>query len=157
AAFADDARRAVYECIELRRDVRHFREDADVPAQVLLRILSAAHQAPSVGFAQPWGFVVVRERPMRERIRESFLRGREAEAARFAPDRREAYLAHKLEGILEAPVNLCVAVDLRDRGCAVLGTTAQPEALRASACCAVQNFWLAARAEGIGVGWVSIV
>src|SRR5205814_4668712 len=71
--------------------------------------------------------------------------------------RRQAYLAHKLEGILEAPINLCVAVDLRDREEALLGTTAQPEAVRASACCAVQNLWLAARAEGIGVGWVSIV
>src|SRR5205823_11661567 len=71
--------------------------------------------------------------------------------------RRQAYLSHKLEGILEAPINVCVAVDLRDRDEAILGTTAQPEAVRASACCAVQNLWLAARAEGIGVGWVSIV
>src|SRR5258708_7103935 len=71
--------------------------------------------------------------------------------------RRAEYLAHKLEGICEASLNLCVAVDLRDRGEAILGTTVQPEAVRASACCAVQNLWLAARAEGIGVGWVSIV
>jgi nitroreductase len=66
-------------------------------------------------------------------------------------------LAHKLEGIAESALNLCVAVDLRDRGEAILGTTVQPEAVRASACCAVENLWLAARAEGIGVGWVSIV
>src|SRR5205814_279508 len=76
---------------------------------------------------------------------------------RFPPGRREEYLAHKLEGILEAPLNVCVAVDLRSHGEAILGTTAQPEAVRASACCAIQNLWLAARAEGIGVGWVSIV
>src|SRR5262249_5257892 len=93
----------------------------------------------------------------RGRIRDSFLKCRQAEAARFQVARREAYLGHKLEGILEAPVNVCVAVDLRSQGEAILGTTVQPESVRASACCAVQNLWLAARAEGIGVGWVSIV
>ena len=157
AAFPEEARRAVYDVMSLRRDIRHFRPDVDVDAEVLDRILAAAHQAPSVGLSQPWGFVIVRGRDVRERIRQSFLECRKAEALRFPEDRREAYLAHKLEGILEAPVNVCVAVDLRDRGEAILGTTVQPEAVRASACCAIQNLWLAARAEGIGVGWVSIV
>jgi nicotinate-nucleotide--dimethylbenzimidazole phosphoribosyltransferase len=157
AAFPDEARRAVHDVIALRRDVRHFRADRDVDPEILERILEAAHRAPSVGLSQPWGFVVVRDRDVRERIRRSFLACREAEARRFPPERRDAYLAHKLEGILEAPLNLCVAVDLRDRDEAILGTTAQPEAVRASACCAVENLWLAARAEGIGVGWVSIV
>src|SRR5579859_2526360 len=157
AAFPDEARRAIYDVISLRRDVRHFRSGLDIDDDVLMRILGAAHQAPSVGLSHAWGFVVVRDRSVRERIRRSFLACREAEAARFPETRREAYLAHKLEGILEAPLNLCVAVDLRDRDEAILGTTVQPEALRASACCAVENLWLAARAEGIGVGWVSIV
>jgi 5,6-dimethylbenzimidazole synthase len=155
--FEDTAKRAVYDAIRLRRDVRHFQPDVAVSEAVLMRILAAAHAAPSVGLSQPWGFVLVRSRAVRQRIRESFLRCREREAARFAPARREAYLAHRLEGILEAPLNVCVAVDVRARAEAVLGTTAQPETLRASACCAVQNLWLAARAEGIGVGWVSIV
>lgn len=157
AAFSDDARRAVYDVISLRRDIRHFRPDVDIDPAVLDRILAAAHLAPSVGLSQPWGFVVVRSPEVRRRIRASFLECRESEAIRFPPERRDAYLAHKLEGIREAPVNVCVAVDLRDRGEAILGTTVQPEAVRASACCAVQNLWLAARAEGIGVGWVSIV
>ncbi|MET0596173.1 MAG: nicotinate-nucleotide--dimethylbenzimidazole phosphoribosyltransferase [Polyangiaceae bacterium] len=157
AAFPEDARRAVYEVIALRRDVRHFRPGEEVDEATLDRILEAAHQAPSVGLSQPWGFIVVRDRKVRDRIRQSFLACREAEARRFPDARREAYLAHKLEGILEAPLNLCVAVDLRDRDEAILGTTVQPEAVRASACCAVENLWLAARAEGIGVGWVSIV
>jgi nicotinate-nucleotide--dimethylbenzimidazole phosphoribosyltransferase len=156
AAFPDEAREAVYKVIALRRDVRHFRPD-DVDPGVLDRVLAAAHRAPSVGLSQPWGFIVVRDREQRSRIRESFLRCREAESARFPVDRRDAYLSHKLEGILEAPLNVCVAVDLRDRGGAILGTTVQPEAVRASACCAVENLWLAARVEGIGVGWVSIV
>jgi nicotinate-nucleotide--dimethylbenzimidazole phosphoribosyltransferase len=157
AAFSEDARRAVYDAIALRRDVRHFRAEIDVDPGALDRILAAAHLAPSVGFSQPWGFVLIRDREVRGRIRKSFLECRQAEAIRFPPERREAYLAHKLEGILEAPLNICVAVDLRDRPGAILGTTVQPEAVRASACCAVQNLWLAARAEGVGVGWVSIV
>jgi nicotinate-nucleotide--dimethylbenzimidazole phosphoribosyltransferase len=163
ARFSDEARRAVYDAIALRRDVRQFRVPRpDVAADevgddTLLRILGAAHLAPSVGFSQPWGFVVVRDRAVRARIRESFLRCREAEAARFPEARRAQYLAYRLEGILDAAVNVCVAVDLRSRGEAILGTTAQPEAVRASACCAVQNLWLAARVEGLGVGWVSIV
>lgn len=155
--FSEAARQAVYEAIALRRDIRQFRPERDVEDALVERILGAAHQAPSVGFSQPWGFVVIRDRGVRERIRASFLRCREAEAVRFPPERRAAYLAYKLEGILEAPVNLCVAVDLRDQDGAILGTTVQPEAVRASACCAVQNLWLAARAEGVGVGWVSIV
>ena len=157
ARFSDAARRAVYDVIALRRDVRHFVRDKDVDGETLRRILGAAHLAPSVGFSQPWGFVVVRDAATRERIRQSFLACRQAEAARFPPERREKYLTYRLEGLLEAPVNVCVAVDLRPREEAILGTTAQPEAVRASACCAVQNLWLAARAEGVGVGWVSIV
>jgi nicotinate-nucleotide--dimethylbenzimidazole phosphoribosyltransferase len=157
ARFSDEARRAVYDVIALRRDVRHFVPGRDVDPETLRRILGAAHLAPSVGFSQPWGFVVVRDAGVRERIRQSFLRCREAEAVRFPPERREQYLTYRLEGLVEASVNVCVAVDLRPREEAILGTTAQPEAVRASACCAVQNLWLAARAEGIGVGWVSIV
>lgn len=156
-AFSESARQAVYDAIALRRDVRHFQPNGVVSDEVLQRILGAAHLAPSVGFSQPWGFVVIRDVTRRERIRESFLRCREAEAARYPAERRGAYLAHKLEGILESSVNVCVAVDLRSRGEAILGTTVQPESVRASACCAVQNLWLAARVEGIGVGWVSIV
>jgi 5,6-dimethylbenzimidazole synthase len=156
--FSDAAKQAVYEAISLRRDIRHFRPELDVDAAVLERILAAAHRAPSVGLSQPWGFVVVRHRAVRMRIRENFLICREREAARYEPARRAAYLAHRLEGILEAPLNICVAVDLRERAAeSILGTTVQPESIRASACCAVQNLWLAARAEGIGVGWVSIV
>ena len=157
ARFSDDARRSVYEVIALRRDVRHFDPARDVDEETLLRVLGAAHAAPSVGLSQPWGFVVVRGRDVRSRVRESFLRCRAAEAARFPPARRDEYLSYRLEGILDAPVNVCVAADLRSRGEAILGTTVQPEALRASVCCAVQNLWLAARAEGLGVGWVSIV
>lgn len=155
--FSEEARQAVYECISLRRDIRHFLPGMTIEDSTLTRILQAAQQAPSVGFSQPSGFIVIRELALRERVRQSFLACREAEAQRFPEQRRAAYLAHKLEGIQEAPLNLCVVVDLRDRDEVILGTTVQPEAVRASACCAVENLWLAARAEGIGVGWVSII
>src|SRR5215213_11140695 len=102
AAFSEEARRAVYEVMALRRDVRHFVPDAEVEQEALMRVLGAAHQAPSVGFSQPWGFVLVRDREVRGRIRDSFLRCREAESSRFPPEQREAYLALRLEGILEA-------------------------------------------------------
>jgi nicotinate-nucleotide--dimethylbenzimidazole phosphoribosyltransferase len=155
-AFTHDERSAVYRAIALRRDVRHF-ERRDVDPGVLRRILDAAHRAPSVGLSQPWRFVLIDDRERRERIRASFLRCRDAEAVRFPASRREQYTAYKLEGILDAAVNVCVVVDLRDEGEAILGTTVQPESIRASAICAVQNLWLAARVEGLGVGWVSIV
>ncbi len=154
--FGDDARAALYRVMELRRDIRHFRA-GEIDEATLARLLQAAQLAPSVGFSQPWGFVIVRDRATRTRIRASFLRCREAESARFPVVRREKYLAYKLEGIEDATLNVCVVADLRDRDEAILGTTAQPEAVRASVCCAVQNLWLAARAEGLGVGWVSIV
>ena len=157
ATFSEQARRAVYDCISLRRDIRHFRPGVAIELATLTRILQAAQQAPSVGFSQPSGFIVISDASLRERVRGSFLACREAEAQRFPEERRAAYLAHQLEGICEASLNLCVVVDLRDREEVILGTTVQPEAVRASACCAVENLWLAARAEGIGVGWVSIV
>jgi nicotinate-nucleotide--dimethylbenzimidazole phosphoribosyltransferase len=155
-AFTEDERAAVYRAIALRRDVRHFERRA-VDPDALRRILDAAHRAPSVGLSQPWRFVLIDDRDRRERIRASFLRCRDAEAVRFAAPRREQYTSYKLEGILDAAVNVCVVVDLRDEGEAILGTTVQPESIRASAICAVQNLWLAARVEELGVGWVSIV
>jgi nicotinate-nucleotide--dimethylbenzimidazole phosphoribosyltransferase len=154
--FDDAAREALYRVMELRRDVRRFRP-GPIEDDVLTRIFGAAAMAPSVGFSQPWGFVVIRDPETRAEVRASFLRCREAESARFPADRRDKYLAYKLEGIEESTLNVCVVADLRPRDEAILGTTVQPESVRASVCCAVQNLWLAARAEGVGVGWVSIV
>jgi 5,6-dimethylbenzimidazole synthase len=157
AALPADTRAALYELMALRRDIRHFDPARSVDEDVLQRILTAAHLAPSVGFSQAWHFVIVRDRVRRARIHENFLRCRERESERFSSARRAQYLSYKLEGILDSALNLCVTVDLRPPNEAVLGTTVQPESIRASVCCAIQNLWLAARAEGIGVGWVSIV
>lgn len=156
AAFADDERRAVYRAIQLRRDVRRFRPEP-VPDEVLARILDAAHHAPSVGYMQPWSFIVVSDQAVRGRVKELFDRERLAAAQFFEEPRRGRYLELKLEGILEAPLNLCVVSDPTRTGPAVLGRNSLPEADLYSTCCAVENLWLAARAEGVGVGWVSIL
>jgi 5,6-dimethylbenzimidazole synthase len=155
--FDPAARAAFYEVVARRRDIRMFQPGRTIPVEVLERILNAAHQAPSVGYSQPWDFIIVRDPVVRRRIRASFLRCRDEEAARFSGERRAKYLAYRLEGIEDSALNVCVTVDLREKDEPILGTTMQPETLRSSTCCAIQNLWLAARAEGLGVGWVSIV
>ncbi len=145
----------VYEAIHTRRDVREFPGDP-LPDDVLLRILDAAHRAPSVGFMQPWGFVLLRERGLRARVRESFERENRRAAERYSGERRALYESLKLEGILEAPLNVCVTCD-RARSGVVLGRNSIPETDLFSTCLAIENLWLAARAEGVGVGWVSIL
>jgi 5,6-dimethylbenzimidazole synthase len=153
--FPPAERRGVYRAIYSRRDIRHFRGDP-IPDQVLARIIQAAHLGPSVGFMQPWDFILIRDLSVRQQIKELFLRERQAAACFFDEPRRSHYLSLKLEGILEAPVNLCVTCD-PSRGEVVLGRNSIPETDVYSTCCAVQNLWLAARCEGIGVGWVSIL
>jgi nicotinate-nucleotide--dimethylbenzimidazole phosphoribosyltransferase len=149
-------REGVYQAIYRRRDVRRFRPDP-VPPDVLTRVLDAAHHAPSVGFMQPWNFIVVADQQTRERVQELFERERLAAAQFYDEPRRSQYLSFKLAGILEAPLNLCVTCDPTRAGPAVIGRNSVPETDLYSTCCAVENLWLAARAEGLGVGWVSIL
>ena len=156
-AFSEDERDAVYRCIFTRRDVRgQFRPDP-VSDAVLARLLRAAHHAPSVGFMQPWDFILVRDSAVKQRIHAGFRAAHEQAATAFDDARARRYRTLKLEGILEAPVGLCVTCDRSRTGPAVIGRAQQPEMDLYSAVCAVQNLWLAARAEGIGVGWVSII
>lgn len=146
----------VYEAIGSRRDVRHFRTDP-VPDEVLLRVLQAAHRAGSVGFMQPWNFLVVRSPETRRRVHEVFGRENARAAAHYDGERRELYDSLKLQGILDAPLNLAVTCDRGRGGPHVLGRNSVLDTDIYSTCCAVQNLWLAARAEGVGVGWVSIL
>ncbi len=155
-AFAADDRDAVYRAIHQRRDVRLFR-DEPVDDALLARLLAAGHRAPSVGFMQPWNFLVVRSAATKARIKDLYLRERQAAACFFDEPRRSQYLEMKLEGICEAPVNVCVTCDPTRGGTQVLGRNSQPETDVYSTCLAVQNVWLAARSEGLGVGWVSIL
>jgi 5,6-dimethylbenzimidazole synthase len=154
--FSDTERAAVYRAILERRDCRRFLPDP-LPDAVLARMLAAAHHAPSVGFMQPWNFLLVRSLELRRAVREAFERANTAAALLFPGERGEAYRRLKLEGIVESPLNLCVTCDRSRHGPVVLGRTAQPEMDLYSTVCAVENLWLAGRAEGVGVGWVSII
>jgi len=145
----------VYEAIYTRRDIRKFRP-GPVPGEVLLRILDAAHHAGSVGFMQPWNFIVIRDLGRRALVKEIFERENARAAENYSGERQTLYRSLKLEGILESALNLCVTCD-RTRGGKVLGRNTVLETDLFSTCLAVQNLWLAARAEGIGIGWVSIL
>ena len=145
--------RAIYE----RRDVRSSFKPDEVPDDVLARLLDAAHHAPSVGFMQPWGFIVIRDGEIRHKVHEIFERARLAAAQVYNDDRRAIYERLKLAGIREAPLNLCVTCDEKTARGHGLGRQTMRETALYSTVCAVQNLWLAARAEGIGVGWVSIL
>lgn len=155
-AFTDAERAAVYHAIFSRRDVRAQFQPTAVPDEVFSRILMAAHHAPSVGFMQPWNFLVVRSPQVKQRVHDAFRTANDEAARMFPDDKRTLYSQLKLQGILDAPINLCITCDRTRTGPLVLGRTHMPTMDLYSSVCAVQNLWLAARAEGLGVGWVSI-
>lgn len=155
--FSATERDGVYRAIFERRDVRSQFLPGPVPPEVLARLLQAAHHAPSVGFMQPWDFIVIESREVRAQIKAQYARENERAAARFSGEQGERYRRLKLEGILDSPLNLCITCDRSRGGPHVLGRNTVLEADLFSACLAVQNLWLAARAEGLGVGWVSIL
>jgi 5,6-dimethylbenzimidazole synthase len=156
-SFSDTEREAIYEVMRGRRDVRHFLP-TPVPDGVLRRILEMAHLAPSVGFMQPWNFVLISSLDVRRQVKAFFEEANAQELARLEQgERKELYARLKLEGILEAPLNLAVTCDSRRDGPFVLGRAPMPQTDLFSTCLAIENLWLAARAEGVGVGWVSIL
>lgn len=155
--FSDLERDAVYRVIRERRDVRSTFLPDPIPDPLLLKLLEAAHCAPSVGLMQPWEFIVIRNREIRGRVRELFLESNREAAASYTGEKRSAYDSLKLEGILDTPLNLCVTCNPEATRGSGLGRRTMPETALYSTVCAVQNFWLAARTEGIGVGWVSIL
>jgi 5,6-dimethylbenzimidazole synthase len=146
-----------YQTLFSRRDVRGEFSSTPLPADTLARLLIAAHHAPSVGLSQPWNFILVEQPQVKAEIHEAFCAANEEAAELFEGDRQQQYRALKLQGILDAPVNLCVTCDRQRGGEVVLGRTHQPQMDIYSTVCAVQNLWLAARAEEVGVGWVSII
>lgn len=155
--FNESERDGLYKTIFNRRDVRsQFKTDA-IPDDVLSRVLYAAHHAPSVGFMQPWNFLVIKDQAVKAAVHEGFKKANDAAADMFEPEKSKLYRKLKLEGILESPINICITCDRSRTGSVVLGRTTNKEMDLFSTVCAVQNFWLAARAEGLGVGWVSII
>ena len=156
APFADQDKQAVYRAIHTRRDVRDQFLSDPLPDDLVRRLLEAAHAAPSVGFMQPWSFLMIRSARKREAIWQAFRRANEEAEAMFPVEQRDAYRSLKLEGIRKAPLNICVTCDPDRAGPVVLGRTHDPRMDAFSTVCAIQNLWLAARAEGVGLGWVSI-
>jgi 5,6-dimethylbenzimidazole synthase len=145
-----------YDAVYSRRDIRDFRPDP-VPDEVLRRILDAAHHAGSVGLMQPWNFLILRSNSLRRRVLDVFRAENARAAEQHSGERRTLYDSLKLQGILDAPLNLVVTCDRNRKGPHVLGRHTIRDSDVYSTCCAVQNLWLAARAEGVGVGWVSIL
>ncbi|MFK0283561.1 nicotinate-nucleotide--dimethylbenzimidazole phosphoribosyltransferase [Streptomyces sp. NPDC090499] len=154
-AYDDAEREAVLKVMRERRDIRNgFRSDP-IPHEVLLRVLEAAHTAPSVGHSQPWDFVVIRSADTRRSMHELAMRQRDAYAKSLPKGRAKQFKELKIEAILDTPVNIVVTADPTRGGRHTLGRHTQPQMAPYSAALAVENLWLAARAEGLGVGWVS--
>ncbi len=154
--FSDVEKRGVYRAIQERRDVRSGFLPEPLGEPVLLRLLEAAHHAPSVGFMQPWRFLLVRSLSVRKRVQEIFQEANRVAQKTYEGVQATQYSSLKLEGILEAPQNLCILCDMDNERGHRLGRHSMPETAVYSAVCAVPNLWLAGRAEGVGVGWVSI-
>ena len=155
--FSSEERAGVYRAIRERRDVRSGFLPDPLPRELLLQLLGSAHQAPSVGLMQPWRFIVIESCAVRERIFEIFQEASAEEHHTYSGERAQLYSRLTLQGILTAPVNLCVVCDGNSSQGHSLGRHTMPETAMYSAVCAIQNLWLAARAEGVGLGWVSIL
>ena len=155
--FTTGEKDGFYKAIYSRRDVRSRFSDRPIQDRTLSKILNAAHHAPSVGFSQPWNFILIKDHDTRKKIKKSFDIERARSSMLVEEPKRTKYLSFKLEGILESAVNVCVTYDPTKFGPFVIGRSSIPEAGLYSVCCAIQNLWLAARAEGVGLGWVSIL
>jgi 5,6-dimethylbenzimidazole synthase len=149
-------RRAFRDLVLWRRDVRRFRRDAVDPA-LIQSLLELASHAPSVGHCQPWRFVLVESAECREAVRSSFVRANAKALECYEGEQRAQYVRLKLEGLQDAPVHLAVFADETTEAGSGLGRQTMPQTLQYSVVAAIQTLWLAARAEGLGLGWVSIL
>ena len=155
--FSEDEKNGFYKAVFSRRDVRSHFTSEPIDDKILSKILNAAHHAPSVGFSQPWNFILIKDMETRKKIKNSFDSERKRSSNLVEEPKRTKYLSLRLEGILDSAVNICVTYDPSKFGPFVIGRTSIPETGIYSVCCAIQNLWLAARTEGIGLGWVSIL
>ncbi len=155
--FSPEEKDGFYKAVYSRRDVRSHFTSEPIDDKILSKILNAAHHAPSVGFSQPWNFILIKDKMTRREVKDSFDKERLRSSNLIDDPKRSKYLSLRLEGILDSALNLCVTYDPSKFGPFVIGRSSIPETGLYSVCCAIQNLWLAARAEGIGVGWVSIL
>ena len=155
--FSEDEKNGFYKAVFSRRDVRSHFVSEPIDDKILSKILNAAHHAPSVGFSQPWNFILIKDVEARKKIKDSFDSERKRSSNLIEDPKRSKYLSFRLEGILDSAVNICVTYDPSKFGPFVIGRTSIPETGIYSVCCAIQNLWLAARTEGVGLGWVSIL
>ncbi|WP_017728457.1 5,6-dimethylbenzimidazole synthase [Halalkalibacterium ligniniphilum] len=152
--FTNEEIEAIYNVIQRRRDVRSFLPDP-VPEKTINKILHAAHHAPSVGFSQPWNFILISSDEVKERLAWAADKERRALAIHYEGEKETKFLGLKVEGLKEAPITICVTCDPTRGGSHVLGRNSIPETDIMSTACAIQNMWLAACAEGLAMGWVS--
>lgn len=155
--FSDAEKAAVYKAIHTRRDVRSQFLKNPISDDTLQKILNAAHAAPSVGYMQPWDFIIIKNKKVKTQVKDIFDLENTKAALNYSDSRKNLYQSLKLEGILDAPINICITCDRKRGEKHILGKNSMPEMDLFSTCLAVQNLWLAARTEGIGVGWVSIL
>ncbi|MCL7746565.1 5,6-dimethylbenzimidazole synthase [Halalkalibacter alkaliphilus] len=154
--FTEEEKKALYKVIYKRRDIRTF-QPTPIPEESIYNLLNAAHHAPSVGFMQPWNFIMITSQAVKERL--AWAADKERRALAIHYEEQEAKQSHflnlKIEGIKESPLTICVTCDPTRGGSHVLGRNSIPETDQLSTACAIQNMWLAACVEGLALGWVS--
>jgi 5,6-dimethylbenzimidazole synthase len=152
--FTEEEKAALYKVIYTRRDIRTFLSHP-VPSETVIKLLDAAHHAPSVGFMQPWNFILVTSNEIKSRLAWAADKERRALAIHYEGERESQFLSLKVEGLKQAPLTICITSDPTRGGSHVLGRNSIPETDILSTACAIQNMWLAACAEGLAMGWVS--
>ncbi len=145
----------VYEAIRKRRDVRSWFDSKPVPDEILAKILMAGHLAPSVGYSQPWNFIIIKKLETRKKIRKLVIDKRADFENRLNGDKKNIFNTIKIEGILESYLNIAVTCDFERAGPDIIGRSTMKEMSEYSSVLAIENMWLAARAENVGIGWIS--
>ncbi|WP_282938296.1 5,6-dimethylbenzimidazole synthase [Paenibacillus sp. RC67] len=152
--FREEEKAAVYKAIYTRRDIRTFRPDP-IPQDTIMKLLDAAHHGPSVGFSQPWNFIIIQSDEVKKRLAWAADKERRALAIHYEGEKETKFMSLKIEGLEQAPLTVCVTCDPTRGGSHVLGRNSIPETDIMSTACAIQNMWLAACTEGLAMGWVS--
>src|SRR5260370_41148667 len=157
ATYPPEELAGVYRATRERRDVRSGFRPEPLPQDLVLRLLQSAHQAPSVGLMQPWRFILIRSEEIRQAVHAIFQQVNIEARQTYSGERAQLYSQLTLQGILTAPLNLCVVCDSESSRGHALGRHTMPQTAIYSSVCALQNLWLAARAEAVGIGWVRVL